>query len=125
MRRGSAEGPAPPPLFPVSPVRAFLFHGGSDGIPFSVSCCLDGLLGNHWQLFNWEDFFFFSTVVWKVRGSAHGWYVFHIHIIIYETTGLNFVVFQHLNSNVMTIHIFECNYCPFKHNDLNLVSTMI
>lgn len=69
--------------------------------------------------------FFFSTVVWKVRGSAHGWYVFHIHIIIYETTVLSFVVFQHLNLKCMTTNNFECNYCPCKHNDLNLVSTMI
>lgn len=31
----------------LSVVKAFLFHGLSDGIPLSVSCCLCGLPGNH------------------------------------------------------------------------------
>lgn len=75
MWRGSTEGPTPvfflffSPLF-LSPVNAFLFHGPSDGIPSSVSCCLCELLGNHGSCPVGRDFFFI-LLVWLGGSEGH------------------------------------------------------
>lgn len=50
------------------------FHCPSDGIPSSVSCCLCRLLGNHWQLSIFLNFFFTGVTeeVVRLRGQHMG-----------------------------------------------------
>lgn len=96
MWRGSTEGPTPVfflffSLLFLSLVNAFLFHGPSDGIPSSVSCCLCGLLGNHGSCLVGRDFFLFTGVteeVGRLRGQHMGGtlYSFYVGILMY---GLN------------------------------------
>lgn len=72
----------------LSLVNAFLFHGPSDGIPSSVSCCLCELLGNHGSCPVGRDFFLFTGVTGKagrLQGQHMGGmlYSFYVGILIY------------------------------------------
>lgn len=96
----------------LSPVKAFLFHGPSDGFPSSVSCCLWGVARKPWQLSSCEGFFFFAFYWcdwggWKVTRSAYGWDALKFFTLAFWYTGKSNVTFHPIGLSSHEIQIIR------------------